>query len=85
MRPISGVQKAALESDANALWRKEDAAYRKQTAVGWLMRLPLAAASRVARHYYSLATAPLLAIPVVGWVPYVVLNGRAKGGRGFRS
>lgn len=73
-------EKAALEGEAHALRLKEAAAC-KSTAVGGLMRLPLRAVSWAASHYYTLATAPLLAVPVVGWASYVMLNGRVQGGR----
>lgn len=79
--PISGKERTALEKDAAALKQKEEAEARKGTATGWLMKLPLRLASSVAGHYYTLATAPLLAIPFVGWTAYFLLNGQAQGGR----
>ena len=74
-------EKCALQSAAQAGKLKDGAAARRSTSLGWITWLPLRAASYCVNVNSSLLAAPLLAIPVVGWAAYLIINGNASGGR----
>lgn len=69
-------EKAALQSAARAGFLAEEKSARQGTITSWVMGLPLRALYRVGGHYASVVTTPLLAIPIVGWVAYFIINGR---------
>lgn len=72
-------EKSALQAAARAGKLTEEATARQSTLLGWIMHLPLRAVYHVGWHYSSLVTTPLLAVPIVGWAAYFIINGKVAG------